>query len=401
MRENNEAILLSEPIEYMFETASSLLLINIAKHIGKKASADIDKWELQKLSEVEALELENAKILSSSLADKDKRIKESIDTVANDATQEVDEECKKLNIVQEGIAASVVVELLGKAVGSTDRVKAVMHLSSVEEYRACIVNIANSYRAKVLKNELAKSKLSDTVLGASETIGREILNDAIYKKTRKEAIESAVKRLAQNGITGFIDKSGRNWSADAYVAMDIRTTLGNVAIETQRARASEYGVSTFQISLKTPARERCAPYIGWICSWDGVRGVVRDFYGNAYTVHSIYDTSYGEAAGIFGVNCGHRPLTFVEGISIIRDSQLTDKQLKENQRVYLLTQDQRSMERGIRELKLEFIAVYEATGNADTILSKKIKDKTAQYKEFCKEYNLTPRLSRLTVPGYK
>ena len=55
MRENNEAILLSEPIEYMFETASSLLLINIAKHIGKKASDDIDKWELQKLSEVEAL----------------------------------------------------------------------------------------------------------------------------------------------------------------------------------------------------------------------------------------------------------------------------------------------------------------------------------------------------------
>ena len=76
MRENNEAILLSEPIEYMFETASSLLLINIAKHIGKKASDDIDKWELQKLSEVEALELENAKILSSSLADKNKRIKE-------------------------------------------------------------------------------------------------------------------------------------------------------------------------------------------------------------------------------------------------------------------------------------------------------------------------------------
>ena len=63
------------------------------------------------------------------------------------------------------------------------------------------------------------------------------------------------------------------------------------------------------------SRPLCAPYVGWICSWDGSSGIVHDLDGNAYQYVPITDTSYGEPAGIFGINCGHSPYTFVDGFS--------------------------------------------------------------------------------------
>ena len=59
----------------------------------------------------------------------------------------------------------------------------------------------------------------------------------------------------------------------------------------------------------------CAPYVGWICRWDGSSGIVHDLDGNAYQYVPITDTSYGEPAGIFGINYGHSPYTFVDGFS--------------------------------------------------------------------------------------
>ena len=84
-----------------------------------------------------------------------------------------------------------------------------------------------------------------------------------------------------------------------------RVSGGN---STQRERTAEYGVTIFQIGPNKISRPLCAPYVGWICSWDGSSGIVHDLDGNVYQYVPITDTSYGEPAGIFASTAATRPI---------------------------------------------------------------------------------------------
>ena len=182
----------------------------------------------------------------------------------------------------------------------------------------------------------------------------------------------------------------------------MRTTVHNTALQGQKARAEDYDVHTFQVSTKAAARPLCAPYQGKILSWRaGDRGTVHDLYGNAYEYTSIYDTSYGEPAGLFGINCGHFPNTFVDGYSIPRYKPLDEEGEKRNAEEYRISQEQRRLERDVRKAKTEALA-YDAAGDKEAFeqTAVKVKQATKDYKAFCSSNELTERLDRVQVNGY-
>lgn len=172
-----------------------------------------------------------------------------------------------------------------------------------------------------------------------------------------------------------------------------RVSGGN---STQRECTAEYGVTTFQIGPNKISRPLCAPYVGWICSWDGSSGIVHDLDGNAYQYVPITDTSYGEPAGIFGINCGHSPYTFVDGFSLPRYHELTPEELERNEEAYLLTQKQRAFERDVRSAKLESAAL-KAAGLDGAEMAQTAEALAKNYEAWCRENNLTPRAQRLQV----
>ena len=172
-----------------------------------------------------------------------------------------------------------------------------------------------------------------------------------------------------------------------------RVSGGNSA---QRERTAEYGVTTFQIGPNKISRPLCAPYVGWICSWDGSSGIVHDLDGNVYQYVPITDTSYGEPAGIFGINCGHSPYTFVDGFSLPRYHEMTPEELEKNEGAYLLTQKQRAFERDVRSAKLESAAL-KAAGLDGTEMAQAADALAKNYESWCRENNLTPRAQRLQV----
>jgi hypothetical protein len=124
-------------------------------------------------------------------------------------------------------------------------------------------------------------------------------------------------------------------------------------------------------------------------------------YGKEYQVHGINETSYGEAAGIFGINCGHFPETFVDGYSIPRYDELTPEQEKRNEIEYAQSQQQRELEREIRQAKTE-AAAYNAAGDKAEFqkAAAKVKEKQNDYKQFCEQTGRTPRPDRTQVSTY-
>ena len=102
---------------------------------------------------------------------------------------------------------------------------------------------------------------------------------------------------------------------------------------------------------------------------------------------------------MFGISCGHHPITIIPGVSIPRDPPEENKE--ENDRIYRESQEQRRLEREIRYTKQK-AAMLDAAGDKEGFAKEaaKIKEKQANYNAFCKETGRTKRLDRTQVYAY-
>jgi hypothetical protein len=195
-----------------------------------------------------------------------------------------------------------------------------------------------------------------------------------------EAIAQTVRAWSKSGIPSIVDKAGRQWSTEAYAQMVMRSTVRNVITETQFTRCDEYGTDLIEISSHVDAREGCAPYQGRVFSRNGKT--------KGYPL--LASTSYGDPAGIFGVNCRHQAYGYFPGISTqTYEEKPFDKEAYDN------SQTQRRYERDIRQSKRE-LAVMEKSGNEQAIAKAKdtLKNRQANMRGFLDESGRTRRYSR-------
>lgn len=410
----NDVLRISEPVEQMYMDCASQLLINLCRHFSTDKALETRAWETKKLSELGALTQESIEIIAATTGKATATIKSAI---AEGMGIELEDVEKVLNGAAnagkiQGIGVSwqasesvrtVVKTLTEQATDDANIVNTVMLQSTRERYVNAVQFAATEELALIeeLQSAASLQKLQSQLNATQRALNATTLSTAVGAEARTTAVRRAIKQLAEQGITGYIDAGGHKWSPEAYINMDIRTTIHNAAVQGQKARAADYGVSTFQISTKAAARPLCAPYQGWICSWDNSSGTVYDLNGKAYQVHPIRSTSYGEPAGIFGINCGHSPQTFVDGYSLARYDELTPEQAKANEEAYQLSQKQRSLERKVRSAKTEALA-YDAAGDKEAFAkaATKVKEANAQYTQFCKANNLPKRVDRTQVFGY-
>lgn len=412
---NNQILALSEPVERMYAECTAQLIINIAKHFSTGKGLATRDWQLQKLSELGQLTDESVRIIAQATGEREEIIIDSVYAAAMqtlEAGESVFSQAAKTGAISTragDIATServqqVIRDYAAQTANDLNLVNTVMLDSVQQRYRAAISQM-------VAYEEAAKIQALTSARSAAELAGQmsktqSVLNAAagavnLGTETRQQAVRQAIQTLAKQGITGFIDKGGHQWSPEAYVNMDVRTTVHNTAIQAQKARSADYGVDTFQISTKAGARPLCAPYQGWICAWGNWAGTVEDGDGKKYEVHPLSSTSYGEPAGIFGINCGHFPETFIPGYSYARYEELNPEEERKNAVQYEQSQKQRYFERQVRQAKTEALA-YDAAGDKEAFdkAALQVKQKTAQYKAYCDEVNRTPRLDRTQVVGY-
>ena len=411
MLTRNDVLTITEPIETMYADCQAQLLINISKHFagGYLPTAE---WEAKMLSEMGALTQESVEIIAANTGQAPEAIKKAI-------TEGMGIEVADAEKVLKGAAKAGKIQGATESWQASPRVQSVV--GSLTEQAKEDFNVVNTVMLESTRNRYAasiqycrdeESKLIEKLMSVNNaqelegqlskvqrSLNASTASVAIGAEARQAAVRRTIKQLADQGITGYIDAGGHHWSPEAYINMDIRTTVHNAAIQGQQARSADYGVSTFQISSHAGARPLCEPYQGKFYSWDGSSGVVEDYNGKEYAYESIYDTTYEQPAGIFGINCGHSPQTFVSGYSIPRYEPTQD--FDKNAEEYALSQRQRYMEREIRKSKTEALC-HEASGDKEAFekTAAKIKQQNANYKAFCSENGRTPRMDRTQVYGY-
>ena len=381
---------LSDPIESIYIAMTNELMVNIGKHITKPTWTHTAKWEIQKLSELGQLTQENAAIINKWIKALPQEIRDTMEETRRIALEDLEKQMERaakrgyVTPPERDSTIDVLREYSQQAADQLNLVNTTMLASSVSQYER-LVQMTEEETRKLL----AKQEATQTIL--NEAAG----NVAVGTETRTQALQRAIRRISEDGLTGFYDRAGRSWSPEAYVNMDIRTTVHNVAIQSVKNRMEDYNTEVFQVSAHAGARPLCYPYQGKLYSWNNTAGEIELGDGKRMQYAPLNSTSYGEPAGLFGINCGHYPIPMIPGVSIPHAQDFVQpKEL--NDKVYAESQEQRALERQIREAKRAI-----EMGDDSKEAKDRVKAAQAQMREFIDRTGRTRRYDRESLYGAK
>lgn len=394
-----EILKLSEPLEQVYSNTVDALLVNMARHFNSGSSLSTQQWEIRKLAELGQLNRESLEIITRLTGQNPTLVQAALENAVYAATRDTEPELKKAvkggHIAPPASANVIASESIVQAIKAYDAqaleklnlVNTTMLESTLDQYRKIIANTVH------IEQQIQQMQAAQQILNTAT--GKVITGT----ESRTQALRQALMQVQKEGITGFYDKAGRKWSPEAYVNMDIRTTVHNTAVEAVKLRQEDYGVEIFRVSRHSGARPLCYPYQGRYFSWNNTSGTFTDGEGKRHRYSPLSSTSYGKPAGLFGINCGHDPILIIPGVTIPRDRTEQDKEA--NDKAYAESQEQRKLEREIRYAKQK-AAMLEAAGDTEGFEKEalKIKEKQAKYNAFCKKTGRTKRLDRTQVYDY-
>lgn len=235
----------------------------------------------------------------------------------------------------------------------------------------------------------AKSQLNlvnAKILQSAAQVYRDIISKATAKTLVTGDFRTSLGQVASqwcdNGLPALTDSAGRNWTIEGYVPMVVKSTANNVANQVQFDRMDSYNLDLVEISSHAGARPGCAPYQGKIFSRNGA--------SNDYP--SLTNTTMGQAAGLFGINCHHMAYPYIEGVS---KQRFKPYPMAENNELYKTFQQQRSIERDIRKAKRK-LATVKALGSEEQVKAAKqyVRLHQANMRQFISNSPVTRRRDR-------
>ena len=370
---------LGDAIGRVYADCTDRLLVNLARHFrflkpGEEPGGAF-QYQARKLAEMGQVTRESVEIIRGMLGDVDPELADSLEAAILDALEDIEPQLRQAAMAglfgagDQEIAPTLPPELSPRMTGafetyyrqSADRLNLVnttMLQSTEEAYRGMVADItAKMQRAQQIVN---------TATGEVVT-GVEGFNTAL---------KEAAQKLVNEGIPGFVDSAGRNWQPETYVAMDMRTTFHNVSRAAFWERNEEYGNDLFLVSQHPGARPLCYPWQRKVISRHGPHTETKDGNGDTVTVWALDETTYGEAAGLFGINCGHHPELFIPGATKVPEVRQNEEQ---NAKQYVESQKQRKLEREFRKARLD-ADVAKAQGDEAGLMKAKAKLKDADEK---------------------
>ena len=364
------------------------LLRKIATQIARDNDiSDTSKWRMRQLARMGQLDKEALRLIKSY-----SRVQSEIlnDTLMNAALTEI-------GYVDAGMREAAAKGLIsGNMTIPADRT-AVNALAAYQKQAQNDLNMVNT---------VMRYQATEAYTGAVNNIYYQVHNAldtgtatvVMGDESLQSAIRNTIKELSWKGIPAFVDRGGHHWSPEAYVRMDLRTTVGNTARAAQWSRCDNFGVSLIAVDSHPGARPKCAPYQGRIFSRDGSSGTTTDGSGRKITYSPLSSTSYGEPDGLFGINCGHSCYPFIPGVNFQRYFPYDPE---ENAARYKEFQTQRALGREIRASKRECM-MLQAAGDKEGYekAALRLRTQREKYRVYSNEHGLSMHNDRTQVYGY-
>lgn len=387
---------LGDEMGRVYAACHDRLLVNLARHFrylqtGEEPGGAF-QYQARKLQELGQLTRESVEIIRDMLDGAPSALGDCLEAAIVDAL-DVEPELRKAyeaGLLGARVAPAEVdprmsgafVEYYRQSADKLNLVNTVMLESTEDAYRETVSDITS--RMKLI--ETARTALN--VATGQIISGTESFNTALRLATQK---------LCDNGITGFVDHGGNRWRPETYVAMDMRTTFHNAGRRAFWDRNQDYGNDLYLVSQHPGARPLCYPWQCKVISRTDQARDVQDGSGNTVHVYAQGETSYGEPAGLFGVNCGHHPELFIPGVTNVPEVRQDEEA---NAKQYAESQKQRALEREFRKARLDLdVAKAQGADQEDVRqLQGKLKSADARLDKFTGETGRKRRREREYLP---
>jgi hypothetical protein len=386
---------MSAAMAEVYGATTDKIMVNLARYFKMvKPGQPIPgafEYQARMLAQMGKVNSETVKIIAESLGGYDAALRNALSTAIVEALRNEEPVLRKA--AQKGL-------LMGEAAAPpTFTPNQMQAFRAYYQQSADKLNLVNTVMLESTQSAYA-STVSDVTQRLQRT--QSILNTATGEvvtgvSSYNTAMRDAVRRMVDNGLTGFVDHGGHRWSPEAYVAMDIKTTMFNTARSAVWERNEEYGNDLYQVSSHNGARPLCFPWQQKVISRTDMSREVEDLDGNKIHVYAQSETSYGQAAGLFGVNCGHYAMVFIPGFSTLKGHPQDEE---ENEKTYAESQEQRALERKLREEKRD-LEVLKAQGADETAIKEqqaKVRKASRDIDDFCDETGRTRRRDREGAP---
>lgn len=227
-----------------------------------------------------------------------------------------------------------------------------------------------------------------------------------------KVVRDVVHDLAQSGLRSIDFASGYSMQLDTAARLAIRTGCHQLAGKVTDKNMEQTGENLVYVSKHWGARNTGTGHANHE-QWQGkvyfikegtdyseeVKRIGQDritslWYATGYSVDGAHAN---DPLGLNGYNCRHTHYAWFEGISELPDDDPEPGPVTINGKTYdyyAATQKMRSMERGIRALKREREALSKL-GMDTTEVQAKIRKKTSEYHQFCKDAGIRAKDNRL------
>ena len=340
------------------------------------------EYQASMLAQMGKVNADTMRIIRNGLSDADPALKKTLEQAVISSVRKAEPEL--LKGVEKGILKPAGMPMVApgqmrafqlyyqQAAEKLNLVNTVMLESTQSAYQQAVSDV-------VADMELSE-RMYHTQLALDTAAGETVTGVSSWNQSLRHAMD----KLKNRGITGFVDHAGRHWSAEAYVAMDIRTTVANTARSAAWETNQNFGNDLYSVSSHNGARPLCYPWQNKVISSTDTVRKVQDLDGNEILVVAQSETSYGEPAGLFGINCKHMADPFIPGVSVLTGHPQDEE---DNEKTYEESQEQRRLERKIREQKRD-VLIAKAQGADDEEINRlreKARNTSNDIDEFCKK----------------
>lgn len=181
-----------------------------------------------------------------------------------------------------------------------------------------------------------------------QVVADQIPGVILGQATTLEAQRAAVASWLEQGIPGFVDAKGRQWSVGSYVEMATRTAVSRGYTEAGAYRQMSLGVPLVTPVVGIDACKGCAQWSGKILSLDGTTGnitVGHAITGEPVTVFVADSVAHARATSHYhGPNCRCVDVAYQPGLSMPAGTTYDPDREAARER-------QRALERSLRQQK--------------------------------------------------
>ncbi|WP_116200723.1 phage minor capsid protein [Amycolatopsis circi] len=210
--------------------------------------------------------------------------------------------------------------------------------------------------------------------------------------TIHSAQRAAWDRLAAQGVTGFVDRAGRDWNLASYVEMAVRTATGRAWNDGHLARMASAGVELVTITRSAHACRLCTRWEGRVLALSGPAGerqVEHTLTDETVTVDVAATAEQARLEGLMHPNCRHQFVPFLPGVTKLDEIREHDAKAEQDR------EDLRALERKVRRNKRKAAAAL--TDDERQTAERRVRETQAEIREHVKRTGLNRKRYREQV----